>query len=286
MPDLIDGLNTIQDNYEKYKDMFTTEKNDVVTMDSFYQLLIAEMQNQDPLEPTSNTEFISQMATFTSLQAQQDNFKMQQQNYAKSLIGQVVGVNTGGEELYQGTVTHVTYGDDIMVNIDGKGYPLDSVKLVYGEAETIGNQIGSYGSFATGLIGKEVTVKGTDANGVGIFDSGLVTAVEVQEGMVRVIINGYAYNATDVVSVVDPVTKADNTANNNINELIEKIDELIEKTESEAIADITGGDDDKNTAEEAKEEAAEELVDYTSETDIEDLADDEDDLNELYGLFQ
>ena len=24
----VDGLNTIQDNYEKYKDMFTTEKND------------------------------------------------------------------------------------------------------------------------------------------------------------------------------------------------------------------------------------------------------------------
>lgn len=282
MADLIDGLNTIQDNYEKYKDMFTTEKNDVVTMESFYQLLIAEMQNQDPLEPTSNTEFISQMATFTSLQAQQDNFKMQQQNYAKSLIGQVVGVNTGGEELYQGTVTHVTYGDDIMVNIDGKGYPLDSVKLVYGEAETIGNQIGSYGSFAAGLIGKEVTVKGTDANGVGIFDSGVVSAVEVQEGMVRVIINGYAYNATDVVSIVDPVAKVDDTTNNNINELIEKINEAIEKTESEAIADITKSEEE----EKASEEPAEELLDYTAETDIEDLVDDEEDLNALYGLFE
>ena len=31
-------LNTIQDNYEKYKDMFTTENNDIVTMESFYEL--------------------------------------------------------------------------------------------------------------------------------------------------------------------------------------------------------------------------------------------------------
>lgn len=282
MADSINGLNTIQDNYEKYKDMFTTEKNDVVTMESFYQLLIAEMQNQDPLEPTSNTEFISQMATFTSLQAQQDNFEMQQQNYAKSLIGQVVGVNTGGEQLYQGTVEYVTYGDEIMVHIDGKNYPLSSVKLVYGEAETIGNQIGSYGSFATGLIGKEVTVKGTDANGTGVFDSGVVSAVEVQDGIVRVIINGYAYNATDVVSIVDSAAKSDDAVNNNINELIDKINEAIEKSESEAIADITNSEDEETVSEETDGE----LVDYTDEADIEDLVDDEEDLTELYGLFE
>lgn len=272
----IDGLNTIQDNYEKYKDMFTTETNDVVTMESFYQLLVAEMQNQDPLEPTSNTEFISQMATFTSLQAQQDNFNMQQQNYAKSLIGQVVGVSTGGSELLTGTVTYVTYGDEIMVNVDGSNYPLSSIKLVYGESETLGNQISSYGSFATGLIGKEVTVQGIDATGTGVFDSGTVSSVEIQDGIVRVIINGYAYNATDVVAIVEPVSE------NNINDLIEKIEEAIAENEAEQIADITT--EEETTA--ATEETAEEAVDYTAEDDIEDLTDEKENLNELYELFE
>ena len=48
----IEGIATPQSNYEKYKDLFTEKKNDLITMDSFYQLLVAEMQNQDPLETT------------------------------------------------------------------------------------------------------------------------------------------------------------------------------------------------------------------------------------------
>lgn len=273
MPELFNKVNTIQDNYEKYKDMFTTEKNDVVTMDSFYQLLVAEMQNQDPLEPTSNTEFISQMATFTSLQATQDNFKMQQQNYAKSLVGLVVGVNTGGDELVTGTVEHVTYGDTIKISVDGKSYNLDSVKLVYGEAETVGNQIGTYGSFATGLIGKEVTVQGTDAEGTAVYDSGLVSSVEIQGGMVRLIINGYAYNASDVVSIAEHST-AD-----------EKDEAASTLSSIEQLAQIAGQltPTETDTKKEDKEMVA--AVEETADADIQDLSDEED-TEALYELFQ
>ncbi len=268
----MDGVNTIQDNYEKYKDMFTTEKNDVVTMDSFYQLLVAEMQNQDPLEPTSNTEFISQMASFTSLQAQQDNLDMQQQNYAKSLVGQVVGVSDGGSELITGTVEYVTYGDTIKVHVDGTSYNLDSIKLVYGEAETVGNQISTYGGYATGLIGKEVTVSGTDSTGASVYDSGVVSSVEIQNGMVRVVVNGYAYNASDVVAISEASETTLTT--DNINELLEAIAEAQEEEESEEIAAIP-----------ETEETTEAVVDTTQDADIEDLTD-EDEAASLLELFQ
>lgn len=37
--------------------------------DDFLKLLSAEMQYQDPLEPTSNTDYVAQMATFSQLEA-------------------------------------------------------------------------------------------------------------------------------------------------------------------------------------------------------------------------
>ena len=36
--------------------------------EAFLQLLVAQMKYQDPLEPTSNTEYISQYATFSQVE--------------------------------------------------------------------------------------------------------------------------------------------------------------------------------------------------------------------------
>lgn len=267
--DLLDSTQTInskQDIYEKYKDMFTTEKNDLITMDSFYQLLIAEMQNQDPLEPTTNTEFISQMATFTSLQAQQDNFDMQKQNYANSLVGMTVAVSEDGANLTQGVVQYVTYGDEIKVNVDGKNYLLSQVKQVYGTAgATANSQIGDYGAFAASILGKNVTVQATDSTGSYVYDSGTVSSIEIQDGTVRVIVNGYAYNVTDVVEVTQP----EETVAEEDDDEVEEIAELPETTETV----------------EKPEENTENIIpaEYTDEEDIDDLSDE--DTSELYQLF-
>ncbi len=276
----IDGLNTIQDNYEKYKDMFTTEKNDIVTMDSFYQLLVAEMQNQDPLEPTSNTEFISQMATFTSMQATQDNLKMQERNYAKTLIGQYVGVSDGGSELVQGVVEYVSFGDDVMIRVNGKNYSLGALKMVYGtegaEGVTGGqSQIAQYGAFASSLIGKNAVVQAVSASGSTVYDEGEVTSIEIQDGIVRVVLNGYAYNVTDVVSVSEIQQQVQPTSNSySIEEVVQQV---LQSTQQN---NATSTDSDET------EEIAEiPAVEETADADIEDLKD-EDETDALYDLFQ
>ena len=42
--------------------------NNSIGQDAFLQLLVTQLQNQDPTNPESNTEFVSQLATFSSLE--------------------------------------------------------------------------------------------------------------------------------------------------------------------------------------------------------------------------
>ena len=40
--------------------------------DAFMQLLVSQMQNQDPINPQSNEDFIAQLAQFSSLEQMQE----------------------------------------------------------------------------------------------------------------------------------------------------------------------------------------------------------------------
>lgn len=87
--------------------------------DAFLQLLVAEMQNQDPLEPASNTEYIAQLATFTQVEEMQNMANSMMQYQAGSLIGKTVIMNTVSET---GTASYVGGVVDRVVNDSGKTY--------------------------------------------------------------------------------------------------------------------------------------------------------------------
>ena len=77
----------MQSNYEKFKDKFKDANEDLINSDTFLNLLVAEMTNQDPMEPTSNTEFVTQMAQFSSLTYSKQSAEFSKSNYASSLVG-------------------------------------------------------------------------------------------------------------------------------------------------------------------------------------------------------
>jgi flagellar basal-body rod modification protein FlgD len=58
--------------------------------DAFLQLLVTQLQNQDPTNPESNTEFVAQLATFSSLE------QLTSINKGVTSMAQLLGsVNTG-----------------------------------------------------------------------------------------------------------------------------------------------------------------------------------------------
>jgi flagellar basal-body rod modification protein FlgD len=71
-----------------------TDKN-VLGKDAFLTLLVTQLRNQNPLEPLSNTEYIAQMAQFTSVEqlmnlANEMSALRNNLGIASSLIGKVV----------------------------------------------------------------------------------------------------------------------------------------------------------------------------------------------------
>lgn len=108
------------------------EKKAGYSKDTFLQLLVAEVQNQDPLEPTSNTEWISQYATFSELEAMNNMSSSFDLSRASTLVGKTVVINTtndAGKALtVQGKVDFVTYeGGQAYLSVNGSLYSMDDL---------------------------------------------------------------------------------------------------------------------------------------------------------------
>lgn len=106
--------------------------------DAFLQLLVAQMKYQDPLEPTSNTEYISQYATFSQVEQIQNMAATMELSRASSMVGKLVEVETtnsaGESKSVQGTVEYVTYENNkAYVSIDGELFSVDDVVAVIDE---------------------------------------------------------------------------------------------------------------------------------------------------------
>lgn len=113
----------------------TSEASSALGKDDFLQLLVAQMKYQDPLEPTSNTEYISQYATFSELEQMQNMSSTMELSRASDLVGKTVTVETkdasGKTASDMGVVDYISYENNkALVWINGNSWPLDAVKEV------------------------------------------------------------------------------------------------------------------------------------------------------------
>lgn len=114
----------------------TKENGSTLDKDAFLQLLVAQMKYQDPLEPTSNTEYISQFATFSELEEMQNMSSAMDLQRASALVGEQVIVkvtseSTGESSYVHGKVDYVVYENgNAYLSIDGDLYSIDDLDTV------------------------------------------------------------------------------------------------------------------------------------------------------------
>lgn len=116
----------------------TDKAFDAVSTGDFLKLMIAELQNQDPLNPADNTALLTQLsqirqvASSDKLSSTLDTVLLGQNlTNATSLIGkQVTALGTDNKDV-TGTVSKVTVADGtVNVFIDDKSFKLNNIREI------------------------------------------------------------------------------------------------------------------------------------------------------------
>lgn len=200
-----------------------TNSSTTLDKDAFLQLLVAQMKYQDPLEPASNTEYISQYATFSELEQMQNMSSTLELSRAANLVGQTVVVETtddsGTTTSDMGVVDYISYENSkALVWVNGSSYSLDDVTEV-ADADYI--EAYSMASTLVTAINKLPSV----AN-LTVDDEEAVTSIqETFESM-----NDYqkSFVASDIQEEIE--------------EYIEKIDELVKLAQLQNASDSSDSD--------------------------------------------
>jgi flagellar basal-body rod modification protein FlgD len=118
--------------------------------DAFLQLLVAQMKYQDPLEPTSNTEYISQYAQFSQVEALNNMSTTMELSRYSSYVGKEVVIestdSSGKSTQTRGFVDYVTFEEGkAYFSIEGNLYKAEDMVTVisneYSNAEDIAEQV-------------------------------------------------------------------------------------------------------------------------------------------------
>ncbi len=130
-------INNIQANNTSttYSSSTKSESSTDLDKDAFLQLLVTQMRYQDPMNPGDATQYMSQLAQYSSLEATMNISNTLEKGNALSLVGQYVIMDTtdaaGNSKMVSGLVQYATVKDgETMLSIDDVYYPAEDLDSV------------------------------------------------------------------------------------------------------------------------------------------------------------
>ena len=194
----------------------TREPRNELDRDAFLQLLIVQLQHQDPLNPMDDRDFIAQMAQFSALEQMVQLNQTFERTQAFGMIGQIVEFSfphpiTGEWIDDYGLVTAVTrQGNNVFLVVNDMDVPFDAVREVRSDFLIDEVMMSMFqhivGQRAQDMVGRYVQAVIPGAEGsLPIFVEGRVDSLRLAgNGQVFLSVNGHEVQFPQgVVSVSD-----------------------------------------------------------------------------------
>ena len=216
------SLDNITNSYQS-NDKEEAEKNDALGQDAFLTMLVAQLQNQDPLNPMDGTDFSAQLAEFSQLEQLMNlNETMESltstlsensDEDAVSYIGKQITGNVDVMNVEEGTVSGGFYNlsqpADVMINItDANG---NTVKTLYPGQMSAGSHLIKWDGTDNNRDAVEdgtykYTVMANSGRGfeeIPATITGKVDGVAYNNGTSYLVVQGILVDTQSLLSVVD-----------------------------------------------------------------------------------
>lgn len=186
------------------------ESKSALDIDDFLKLLSSQLSNQDMMNPNSDTEFIAQLAQFSSVQAMDTMAKLSNISQSTDLVGKtvVVAMYDSNNKLHieEGEVERVIIKEkNPIIFVNGKEYSYANVQEIKDKSST--SEIEN----AVALIGNTVVINSKEE---GVADiRGKVEKITLVNGKPKLVIDGSHYDYSDIKEILGVIEEKENSEN-------------------------------------------------------------------------